>query len=110
MYIGAITCLLVATIFGVMAIIFTILKEKGAMLISGFNSLPNEQRVNYDRLKMSKDMRNSLLLWFGIFAVGAILCYFFTPYIAIIAFVVWLILFFKEVHLDTEKAFEKYRL
>jgi hypothetical protein len=29
---------------------------------------------------------------------------------AIIAFVVWLVVFFKDVHLDIEKAFGKYKI
>ena len=41
--------------------------------------------------------------------VGAVLSYFLTPYMAIPAFI-WLVLFFKEVHFDTHKAFEKYLL
>lgn len=42
--------------------------------------------------------------------IGAILSYFVTPYLAIIAFIIWLFLFFKDVHLDNHKAFEKYLL
>ena len=30
--------------------------------------------------------------------------------LAIPAFIIWLVLFFKEVHFDTHKAFEKYLL
>lgn len=110
MNIGAITCVLMAGIFFAFAIIFTLLKEKGAILISGFNSLSKEQRKKYDELKMSKDMRNSLFIWSAIFVVGGILSYFFSTYIAIVSFAVWLILFFKEVHFDAQKAFGKYRL
>ena len=33
---------------------------------------------------------------------------FFSPYMAVPAFVIWLVLLFKEVHFDTYKAFEKY--
>ena len=46
----------------------------------------------------------------GIMLVGAVLSYFLTPYMAIPAFIIWLVLFFKEVHFDTHKAFEKYLL
>lgn len=40
---------------------------------------------------------------------GAICSYFISMYIAIVAYLIWLVLFFKEVHLDAEKAFEKYK-
>lgn len=36
--------------------------------------------------------------------------YVLTPYMAIPVFIIWLILFFKEVHFDAHKAFEKYLL
>lgn len=110
MHIGSIACASLAIIFGILAITFTILKEKGANLISGFNSYSKEKRQEYDVLKMSIDQRNSFLIWTGIFAVGAILSYFLNEYISIAAFVVWLILFFKDVHMDPDKAFDKYKI
>lgn len=60
-------------------------------------------------MKLSIDMRNSLLLWAIILLIGAILAYFISKYCAILAIVIWLIIFFKDVHIDSEKAFEKYR-
>ena len=41
--------------------------------------------------------------------IGAILSYFISQYMGVIAFIVWLIMFFKDVHLDEEKAFGKYK-
>ncbi|HHV63785.1 MAG TPA: DUF3784 domain-containing protein [Peptococcaceae bacterium] len=110
MNIGFYACIIMTIIFGAMTILFTILGEKAAMLISGFNTMPNSQRDLYDKKKLSKDQRNSLLLWTIIMAIGASLAYFISQYIAIIAFIVWLILFFKDVHLDADKAFEKYKI
>ena len=101
--------LLLAVIFGSLSILFALLKEKGALLISGFNTMPKEEQEKYDRKKMSIDMRNSLFRWSLILFLGAIFSYFFSKYFAIIAIVIWLILFFKGVHLDSKKAFEKYR-
>ncbi len=109
MNIGAIICLILAVFFGIITIIFALLKEKGAILISGFNTMPKEERENYDKKKMSIDMRNSLFLWSIILFSGAILAHFISKYCAIIAIVIWLILFFKDVHIDSEKAFGKYR-
>jgi len=100
---------MLAVFFFVIAIIFALLKEKGALLISGFNTLPEEEREKYDKKKMSTDMRNALFLWSVILFSGAILAYFISEYFAFIALAVWLIAFFKDVHIDPEKAFEKYK-
>ena len=110
MNIGFYACLLLAIIFGIFTFVFFLLKEKAAMLISGFNSLPKKERELYDLARLSKDQRNSMFIWTIIMSVGALLSFFISQYFAIIAFVVWLIVFFKDVHLDTDKAFEKYKL
>jgi hypothetical protein len=110
MNIGCIMCGILCIFFLLSALLFAILKEKGAILISGFNTLPKEERELYDKTKMSKDQRNAFIMWAVILGVGAILSYFVTQYIAIIAFIVWLVVFFKDVHSDTEKAFGKYKI
>jgi hypothetical protein len=104
-----IACIIIAVIFGIMGVIFALLKEKGAILISGFNTIPKEERDKYDKKKMSIDMRNDLFTWTGILLLGAILSYFISDYYALIAFIIWIILFLKGVHIDIEKAFSKYR-
>ena len=110
MNIGLISCLIMGGLFLIVASIFALLKEKGAILISGFNSLSKKEREKYNQKKISQDMRNSLFLWRLVFLIGAVLCYFISQYTAIVAFIVWIILFFRDVHFDTEKAFAKYRL
>jgi hypothetical protein len=107
---GSITCGTLCVVSLLFALLFTILKERGAMLVSGFNTMPKEERALYDIAKISKDQRNAFLIWAGIFGVGAVLAYCLTQYMAIIAFVVWLVVFFKDVHLDMEKAFGKYKI
>jgi len=97
-------------IFLIIAVIFALMKEKGAMLISGFNTLSKEKRNKYDIKRMSKDMRNLLLLWSAIFFIGSTLSHFINFYFSIAAFILWLILFFREVKSDPEKAFGKYKL
>lgn len=109
MSIGAIICLMLAVLFGIISIFFALLKEKGAILISGFNTMPKEEREKYDKKKMSIDMRNSLFLWSVILFSGAISGKFISKYCAMTAIVIWAIIFFKDVHIDPEKAFEKYR-
>ncbi|WP_027624961.1 DUF3784 domain-containing protein [Clostridium lundense] len=109
MAVWTITCLVLAVPLAITAIVFALLKEKGAILISGFNTLPKEEREKYDEKKMSIDMRNSLLLWSGILFIGAVLTYFFSNYYAMIAIALWIILLCKDVHIDTDKAFGKYK-
>ena len=102
-------CISLAGIFCLLGIVFAVSREKGAMLVSGFNTLPEQEREQYDRKRISLDMRNSLFLWSGILAAGAVCSMLFHWGMAAAALFVWLILFFRDVHLDPHKAFEKYR-
>lgn len=103
-------CMALALCFVLMAVIFAVLKEKSTKLISGFNGFPKYEQERYDRARMAKDMRNDFALWAVIMLVGAVGSYVISGYVAVVAYVVWLILFFKGVHLDAHKAFEKYLL
>ncbi len=85
MNIGVAGCIAMGVVFSILLVLFVILKGKGAMLVSGFNMLSKEERKNFDTERMCADQ------------------------VAIIAWGIWLILFFKDVHMDTEKAFGKYR-
>lgn len=109
MNIGFFACGIPCLLFLLLALVFTILRGKAAILISGFNTLPKERRERYDREKMSMDQRNTFLVWAVILGIGAVLSYFISQYMAIIAFIVWLVVFFKDVHVDEEKAFGKYK-
>lgn len=110
MNIGFYACLILAIIFGILTFVFFLLKEKGAMLISGFNSLSKHERELYDIARLSKDQRNSMFIWTLIMCVGALFSFFISQYSAIIAFVVWIIVFFKDVYFDTDKTFGKYKI
>ena len=68
------------------------------------------QRESYDKEKMCRDQRNAFLIWSLILGIGAVLSYCISQYAALAAFAVWLIAFFKDVHLDEEKAFGKYKM
>lgn len=48
----------------------------------------------YDKAYISRDMRNQCFTWFAIMFIGTILSYFVTAYMAIFAFVIWLVVFF----------------
>ena len=96
--------------FGIVGILFAIFKEKATKFVAGFNSLSKEEQALYDKAYISRDIRNQCFIWSGIMLIGAILSYFVTPYMAILAFIIWLFLFLKDVHWDNHKAFEKYLL
>lgn len=106
MNIGFVACIILAVLFLVLGIIFALLKEKGAYFVSGFCTLNRPEK--YDKAYISLDMRNQCFTYALILFLGAILSYFISAIIAIPTYVLWGILLFKSVHLDAEKAFEKY--
>lgn len=106
--IGCLACGVLAVLFFVTGVLFAIFKEKASKFVSGFHSLPEEEQALYDKAYISRDMRNQCFTWSAIMLIGAALSYFAAPYMSIPAFAIWLILFFKNVHLDSHKAFEKY--
>lgn len=110
MNIGFWTCGILVIPFAVIGVLFAIFKEKAAKFVSGFNSLSKEEQMLYDKAYISRDVRNQCFLWSAIMLIGSVLSYFVTTYFAIPSFIIWLVLFFKEVHFDTHKAFEKYLL
>lgn len=101
-------CGILAVIFVIIGVLFAIFKEKAAKFVSGFNSLPKGEQELYDKAYISRDIRNQCLIWSAIMLVGAVLSCFVSQYMAIPSFVIWLVLFFKDVHMDSRKAFEKY--
>lgn len=103
-------CGVLAILFVIIGVLFAIFKENAAKFVSGFNSLSKEEQKLYDKAYLSRDMRNQCFIWSAIMLTGAVLSYFLTPYIAILAFAIWLVIFFQNVHLDAHKAFEKYLL
>lgn len=106
MNIGFMACIVLAILFLIMGILFSLLKDKGAKYVSGFSTLNHPE--NYDKASISLDMRNQCFIYSLILFLGAILSYFISDYIVIPTYIIWGILFFKSVHLDAEKAFEKY--
>ena len=110
MGIGSCICLWGTITFGIFTIIFAISGEKGAMLISGFNTLTETQRNQYDKSTMVKDMRNMFLTWTVLMLIGMVFCILISEYIVILVGLIWIILFFKNLKLFPEDAFEKYKI
>ena len=106
MNVGFAACIILAVFFLILGIMFALLKEKGAQFVSGFRILNHPEK--YDKANISRDMRNQCFIYFVILSIGAILSYFISAVISIPTYIIWAIVFFKSVHLDAEKAFEKY--
>lgn len=106
MNVGFAACIILAVFFLILGIMFALLKEKGAQFVSGFRILNHPEK--YDKANISRDMRNQCFIYFVILSIGAVLSNFISSYIAIPTYIIWTIIFFKSVHLDAEKAFEKY--
>ena len=109
MNIGFWSCMMLVPFFALFALIFYIGKEKATGLLAGFNNLPEKERALYDRARMAKDSAGDFAVWALIMFIGALVSQWISPY-AIVAYVVWVVLLFKDMHLDARKAFEKYLL
>ena len=110
MNIGFWSCIILVIPFLIIGVLFAIFKEKAAKFVSGFNSFSKEEQALYDKAHISRDIRNQCFIWAAIMLAGALLSCFLTPYMAIPTYIIWLVLFFREVHFDNHKAFEKYLL
>lgn len=110
MNIGFFSCMILCIPFALIGTLFALYKERAAIFVSGFNSLPKREQALYDRSRLSRDIRNQCFTWSALMLLGALLSYILSPYTAIPAFAVWLYLLFRDVHLDAHKAFEKYRI
>ena len=49
MNIGFWSCFVLVPVFGVMGVVFGLLKEKSSKFVSGFNMLPKEEQERYDK-------------------------------------------------------------
>lgn len=110
MNIGFWSCAVLIIPFAMIGVLFAILKEKAARFVSGFNSFSKEEQALYDKAHISRDIRNQCFIWAAIMLAGALLSCIFASYMAIPAYIIWLVLFIREVHFDNHKAFEKYLL
>ena len=71
---------------------FFLAGPKAALFVSGFGTLPPSERARYDTVALSRDYARRLLGWGVLFLA------------------VWQVLFWRQVHWDPERAFERYDL
>lgn len=110
MNIGFWMCIVLFPVFAVLAVIFGVLKENAVKLIAGFNGLTKAEQEKYDKERIAKDNRNNFIVWSVIMLAGAAGSYLLSQYAAGIAYIMWIILFFKDLHLDVRRAFSKYKI
>ena len=105
-----ISCLFMASLFFPLAVLFARRKEKGADLAAGFNTLTESQKARYDRAAISREYRDLMRLLGEIWLLGAVLAHWLGPWAFAAAMAVMLVLCRRHIHIDWEKAFEKYRI
>ena len=110
MNIGAWMCGVLVIPFAIVGLLFGLLKEKATKFVAGFNSFSEKEQDLYDKAAISRDIRNQCYAWSALMLAGMVLSYVFTSYMAIPTFIIWCILFFKDTHIDVNKAFDKYLL
>ena len=110
MNIGFWACMIMVPFFAIMAFIFFIGKEKTTILLAGFNALPKKEQALYDRARMANDTAKDFAVWTLVMLVGALVSLWISPYAAVVAYMVWFVLLFKDMHIDARKAFQKYLL
>ena len=106
----ALSCLMLAAVFFGCAALFAVKKEKGADYAAGFNSLTESQKARYDRAAISRHY----LAFMRLLGEISLLCAALAHWISLWAFVANMALLLaccaSEMHIDWEKAFEKYKI
>ena len=105
-----ISCIIMASLFFPLAALFAWRKEKGADLMAGFNSLTESQKARYDRAAISREYRDLMRLLGEIWLLGAVLAHWLGPWAFGAAMAATLLFCGRHIHIDWEKAFEKYRI
>ena len=97
-------------LFGIFAVIFAVKKEKACKLIGGFNFFTEAQQAQYDKAAIARDYQKLFTGWtIGAF-IFAPLCLWLDWWAFGAAFILFLFSLGKEMHIDAEKAFEKYKI
>ena len=106
----AISLAALGLIFLVFTVLFFVRKEKACGLIAGFNSLPRQRQVQYDRAAIARDYGKLFAAWTAGAFLFAGLCLLFgwVPYM--IAFVLLMASVIPRMHLWAENAFKKYKI
>ncbi len=97
-------------LFLVFAVIFAVKKEKAYKLIGGFNFFTEAQQSRYDKAAIARDYQRLFTWWTAGAFLFALLCLWLAWWAMGTAFALFLFSLGKEMHIDAEKAFEKYKI
>ena len=97
-------------LFLIFAVIFAVRKEKACRLIGGFNFFTEAQQARYDKAAIARDYQRLFTWWTAGAFLFSGLCLLLSWWAFIAAFVLFLFSLGKEMHIDAEKAFEKYKI
>ena len=98
------------TLFLIFALVIAMQMEKACRLIGGFNFFTEAQQAQYDRAAIARDYQKLFTGWtVGAFLFAA-LCLWLSWWALGAAFILFLFSIGKEMHIDAEKAFEKYKI
>ena len=86
MNIGFYMCIGLVPVFWLIAVLMFLLKEKGAILMAGFNALPEHEQKRYDRRRIALDVQKQYGFWGLLFLAGAGLCLLISGYVAILVY------------------------
>ena len=102
------SCLAMAAVFFACFALFAVKKEKGADYVAGFNSLTDSQKARYDRTAISQHYREWSRMIGEICLLSAAAAHWLGLWAFIGMIALTLISCGREMHIDWEKAFEKY--
>lgn len=96
MNIGFWLCMILAIPFFAIGMVFSAFSYKAVKALSKIYFFTKEEQALYDK-EYTSHAKNLCFIWAAIMFVGAMLSYFISPYMAIPAFILWLILLFREI-------------
>ncbi|MCH5287376.1 MAG: DUF3784 domain-containing protein [Christensenellaceae bacterium] len=103
-------CIALVPVFAGLALLFACMKERAAGLLAGFNELPAQEQLAYDRTRIARDNRDCYLLSAAAMLAGAIGSLLLSGLFAVAAYAIWLFLQFRCFHWDARRAYAKYKL
>lgn len=102
--------LLIAVIFIIMGVLFIKSNGKGCNFISGYNLATEEERKNYDEVKICKYVGKTILVWAVFFIIGALVDYFYQGIGIKLAFFLFIIAFAYHIYIRYKKFDEKFKI
>ena len=107
---GTVACAALGVLFCLLGGGFALAGPKAALFVSGFSTLTPLKRARYDTAALSRDYARRFLGWGALLLTGAGASALWSGWAALLTLAVWQVLFWRQVHWDPEKAFDRYDL